>query len=214
TTESSSSPDSDQLEKGKQQRVSVNVLDIMDVKDYDTLDPLALPSTISTALTNLRYLTLSDLFFDDFLCLFPILQHVITIKIVGLYCNNTDLEQLPEKLSKCTNLYIYMGASDDGATFEHVHHILSCIPQLKKFKYECWSSNEYFVNGKRWQQILIPLQNLLHFELDVHFAPYINFFTQQISNVAHQFKTLFWMERQTKLRTETNDEGFNLNVKF
>ncbi|CAF1278166.1 unnamed protein product [Didymodactylos carnosus] len=149
--------------------------------EYDTLDPLSFPSTISTALTNLRYLTLSDLFFNDFLCLFSILQHVITIKIVGLYCNNTDVEQLSEKLPECTNLYIYMGASDDGATFKHMATNINSIAE---------------------------------FELDVHFAPYINFFTQQMSNVEHQFKTLFWMERQTKLKTEANGEGFNLNVKF
>ena len=117
-----------------------------------TTIPLLIPTTKTT---NIKYLSIDSLTFNDLIKLLPALQNVKSFDIVFELCLDNESNDLQPNMTitipllpKCTRLHV--GLSDD-ITLEHVEYLLKHTPNVNDLFVWGWY---HLLDAKRWTLLL------------------------------------------------------------
>ena len=147
---------------------------------------------------HLQYLTIDRLTFNDLMILLPVIENILSLRIVkDLEKNEKSMGKLPKidtpLLSKCLNLALKL---DNDLTFEHVEYLLGQTPNLKSLFLWGWS---HLADPKKWQWVLSKYcPQLLKLELICTGHIYDEIFYNAGNRFEHECGTNpFWLRRKT-----------------
>jgi hypothetical protein len=130
------------------------------------------PDKFRPSKTNIQYLKIRTIHFDDFIRVFPSLELVRSINVEFGFCRNTigksfvfhDVDIDPILLSNCSVLTLPL--SNTTFSFVHMEYLLKCTPNLNKLTidlHSCYS--ELRENYCKWKALLVNhAKNLQKFE--------------------------------------------------
>ncbi|CAF1018497.1 unnamed protein product [Adineta steineri] len=163
----------------------------------------SIPSLITTTnTTNIEYMSLGSLTFNDLIKLLPALQNVKSFCIdYQLYHNNESNEQQQKMtttislMPKCTRLHLKLS---DDIMFEHVEYILKHTPNLTVlFLWGWW----HLLDAKKWEALLSTYcPKLLKLDLICTANVYDDDFGDAEDNFEQDCATIrFWIERNVRI---------------
>jgi hypothetical protein len=180
-----------------------------------------IPSLITTTkATNIRYLSLDSLTFNDFIKLLPALQNVESFHIDYELSHDHQSNEQQKKMTftmplmpKCIRLHLRLS---DDVKFEDVEYLLKQTPNLKDLFLWGWY---HLLNAKKWESLLsVECPKLLKLEFictgpigDDDFDQAIDDFEQECNAIP------FWLERNVKITDEDysgHDYRFDIAVRF
>ncbi|CAF1343541.1 unnamed protein product [Rotaria sordida] len=177
-----------------------------------------IPSLIpTTKVTNIKYLSLDSLTFNDFIKLLSALQNVKSFYIDSELClDNESNEPQPNMtiiiplLPKCTRLHV--GLSND-IMLEHVEYLLKHTPNLKDLFVWGWY---HLLDAKRWKSLLsMQCPKLKKFELICSGPTDDNDFDQAIEDFERKCKkTPFWRQRNVSVEYVNGSDDDDSEIIF
>ena len=157
----------------------------------DSLNP-------TTKATNLQYLSIAHLAFDDLLLLLPATENILSLCVhYQLDTEWKPIEKLPKieqpLLPHCRQLELKL---NDHLKFEHVEYLLAQTPNLKSLFLWGWS---HLTDAKKWELLLSKYCPQL-MKLELICTGYVcdEIFDDAIDHFEHECRTNpFWLERKT-----------------
>jgi len=170
-----------------------------------------IPSLITTTkATNIKYLSIDSLTFNDLIKLLPALKNLKILCIdYQLSCDEKPNEQIQNMttisalLPKCLKMKLILL---DNMMFEHVEYILRQTPNLKNLFLWGWC---HLLNAKRWELLLsTQCPRLIRLELICTGLIGDDDFDDKIDNFQEECgRTPFWSERNFTITDDEDRSG-------
>jgi hypothetical protein len=169
--------------------------------------PPTIPSLITTTkTTNIKYLSIDSLTYNDLIKLLPALQNIKSFRIdYELHYDNESNEQLHQEMSitmplmlQCIRLHLKLS---DKITFECIEYLLKHAPNLKDLFLWGWY---HLLNARKWELLLsMYCPKLIKFELICTGRIGDHDFDQAIHDFEQEYQTIsFWLERNVTITDE------------
>jgi hypothetical protein len=173
----------------------------------DSLNP-------TTKATNLQYLSIAHLAFNDLILLLPAMENLVSLRIGDeLDTDWKPIAKLPQieqpLLPKCLQLELNL---DEKLTLEHVEYLLAQTPNLKRLFVWSWS---HLTDAKKWELLLSKYcPKLLKLRLTFTGEIFDESFKGAVDHFEEECRTnSFWLNR--KVVTDDEDRsGHDYRVDF